>query len=118
MLWDVTPWRITIPGVTWLCVDIVGFADESFPGFVHCAFADANGRRHTLIKKIPVVTTQDLWSDSDYPQPGMVPCESVEPLTGDSQRGLALVSIDVRDSMNSPYYAGQFVVLESQLSND
>ena len=110
--------RITIPGVTSLRIDIIGFAGEYFPGFVHCAFADANGKRHTFIEKIPIVTTLMLWSDSSYPQPGMVPCDTVEVLQDESQRSLALVSISVKGSMDSPYDSAQFVVLESQLSND
>jgi hypothetical protein len=102
--------------MTCLRVDIVAFADESFPGFVRCAFADADGNRHTFIEKVPVVTTQDLWSDSNYPQPGMVPCVSVEKLRDDTGRALARVSICPID-MDLPDDA-QFVVLESQLSND
>jgi len=101
-----------------LRVGIVGFAGESFPGFVHCAFADASGKEHTFIEKIPVVTTLDLWSDSTYPQPGMAPCTGVETLQDGSHRSLALVSIDVKHSMESPYDSAQFIVLESQLSSD
>ena len=54
--------------MTCLRVDIVGFADESFPGFVHCDFIDAKGNRHRVLEKIPVVTTENLWNDSTYPQ--------------------------------------------------
>jgi hypothetical protein len=85
--------------MTLLRVDIVGFADESFPGFVHCAFVDANGKRHTLIEKEPVVSNVHLWTDSSYPQPGMVLCESVERLQDGSNRDLALVSICMKDSI-------------------
>jgi len=53
--------------MTCLRVDIVGFADESFPGFVRCDFTDARGNRHTVLEKLPVVTTENLWSDSAYP---------------------------------------------------
>jgi len=97
-----------------LRVDIVGFADESFPGFVHCDFSDANGNRHTFLEKIPVVTTKDLWTDSTYPQPGMLPCERVECLHDGAGRALALVSINPM----GPDYPAQFIVLESQLVND
>jgi len=107
--------RDRIPGMTCLRVEIVGFVDESFPGFVRCAFADVNGDRHTFIEKIPVVTTQDLWSDSIYPQLGTVPCEKVESVEGTTDRGLSLVTIGVGDSMDSPGYSKQFVVRESQL---
>jgi hypothetical protein len=77
--------------MTCLRVDIVGFADESFPGLVHCDFADANGNRHKFIEKIPVVTTQDLWSDSTYPHPGLMPCDRVECLD-EGEHALSLAS--------------------------
>jgi hypothetical protein len=97
---------------------IIAFVDESFPGFVRCAFADANGSRHTFIEKFPVVTTEDLWNDSVYPQQGTVPCERVERLVGGTDHRLALVTIGVGDSMDSPGYAEQFLVRESQLMNE
>jgi len=106
--------RHRIPGMTCLRVDIVGFADESFPGLVHCDLADANGNRHKFIEKIPVVTTQDLWSDSTYPQPGLMPCDRVECLDDGEGRALARVSINSLD----PSHPAQFIVLESQLVND
>jgi|SRR5215470_12338190 len=101
--------------MTCLRVDIVGFVDESFPGFVRCAFSDADGNRHTFIEKIPVVTTQDLWNDSIYPQQGSVPCERVECLKGEAERGLVHVTLDVGDSMDQPGYSEQFKVRETQL---
>lgn len=100
--------------MTCLRVDIVRFADESFPGFVHCDFTDANGNRHTVLEKIPVVTTEDLWSDSTYPQLGMLPCERLERLHDNAGRALALVSINPM----GPGYPAQIMVLESQLTND
>ena len=104
--------------MTCLRIDIIGFVDESFPGFVRCAFADANGNRHTFIEKIPVVTTDDFWSDSVYPQQGTVPCEKVESLNGGTDRGLVRVTIGIGDSTDSPGYSEQFIVRESQLVNE
>ena len=101
--------------MTCLRVDIVSFVDESFPGFVRCAFLDADGKRHTFIEKVPVVTTQDLWTDSIYPQQGSVPCEKVESLEGQTERGLVRVILDMGDSMDQPRYSQQFVVRETQL---
>ena len=101
--------------MTFLRVDVVAFVDESFPGFVRCAFADADGNRFTLVEKVPVVTTQELWTDSIYPQPGTVPCVGVEKLQDDTGRALARVSICPIE-MGSPDYPEQFVVHESQLS--
>lgn len=101
--------------MTCLRVDIVAFVDESFPGFVRCAFVDADGKRDTFIEKVPVVTTQALWSDSNYPQPGVVPCERSEGLQDGTNRGLVRISIGAGDSMDSPSYSAQFIVFESQL---
>ena len=107
--------RRKIHSVTCLRVEIVDFVDESFPGFVRCAFLDAHGNRHTFIEKIPVVTTQGLWTDSIYPQQGLVPCEKVEILEGESERGLVRVTLGVGDSMDQPGYLEQFMVRETQL---
>jgi hypothetical protein len=111
---DISTVENRIPGMRCLRVDIVGFADESFPGFVHCDFTDAKGDRHTVLEKIPVVTTENLWSDSTYPQPGMLPCERVECLHDGAGSALALVSINPIGAG----YPAQFFVLESQLVND
>lgn len=111
---DVSTFTHKIPRMTRLRVDIVGFADESFPGFVHCDFTDAKGDRHRVLEKIPVVTTENLWSDSTYPQPGALPCERLECLHDRAGRTLALVSINPI----SPDYPAQFIVFESQLVND
>jgi len=99
-----------------LRIDVIGFVDESFPGFIRCAFADANGKRHTFIEKIAVVTTENLWSDSVYPQQGTVPCGKVDSLEDGS--GLARITIGVGDSLDSPGYSEQFIVRESQLVNE
>jgi hypothetical protein len=105
-----------MPGMTWLRIQIVGFVDESFPGFIRCAFADADGNRHTFIEKIPVVTTENLWRDSAYPHKGKVPCENVE--TVEDGSGLARITIGVGDSTDTPGHSEQFIVRESQLSNE
>ena len=99
-----------------LRVEIIGFVEEHQPGFVRCAFVDAGGMRHTFIEKIPVASKDDLWIDSLYPQPGAVPCLSVEALQDGTGRALTRVTIDVGDSMDSFKYSAPFVVLESQLS--
>jgi hypothetical protein len=101
----------------WLRVEIVGFVDESNPGFVRCAFTDADGERHTFVEKIPVVTTQDLWSDSVYPQEGAVPCLSVEPVNDEVHRRTVRVTLNLLD-YDSLQIPDSYVVLESQLSND
>jgi hypothetical protein len=100
-----------------LRVEIVAFVDESFPGFVRCAFTDAEGTRHTFIEKVPVVTTEELWSDSTYPQSGAVACERVEMTQDTSGRPTAKITIDACDSLDSHRYDATYMVLQSQLKN-
>lgn len=106
-----------MPHMPCLRVEIVAFVDEYQPGIVRCTFVDAEGKRHTFIEKVPVVTAQNLWSDSDYPQKGTVPCDSVQRSNDATGRRLACVTIDVCDSMDLPRHSAQYVVLESQLTD-
>jgi hypothetical protein len=100
-----------------LCIEIVAFVDESFPGFVQCAFTDAEGTRHTFIEKVPVVTTEELWNHSTYPQSGTVACERVQMVRDASGRQIARITIDVCDSLDSHRYDATYIVLQSQLKN-
>ena len=72
--------------MTGIRMKIVRFVDKHQPGFVECVFTDARGTTHTLIDKIPTFTAEDLWIDSEYPQPGLAPCEVLN-RTRDSQGG-------------------------------
>jgi hypothetical protein len=58
-----------------LRVLIVRFVDEYQPGIVECQFRDADGKMHSIVGKVPYFTGEDLWSDSEYPQPGTVECQ-------------------------------------------
>jgi hypothetical protein len=55
-------------------IEIVSFDDVSNPGWVECRLVDANGREHWFREKVPVVTTDNIWSDSDFPQEGEIAC--------------------------------------------
>jgi len=55
-----------------LAVEIVRFVDDHQPGWVECEFIDAEGRRHTIIEKVPIVSPDKLDSTSEYPQSGFV----------------------------------------------
>jgi hypothetical protein len=68
-------------------VEIERFVDANQPGFVECSLVDADGNRHTFIEKIPIVTVENLWIDSDYPTSGAIACviESsiIDPMKGE-----------------------------------
>jgi hypothetical protein len=101
-------------------VSVVRFVDEHQPGFVECMFTDANGTVHTLVDKVPVFSQDDLWSDSAYPQPGNARCEVLLiARSQDSQgRKLARVTIAKPDDLESTNGLSEFVVLESQISDE
>lgn len=52
--------------------------EEPQPGIVESQFRDAQGELHSIIDKVPSFTSADLWSDSDYPQPGFIACRVLE----------------------------------------
>ena len=54
------------------------FVDEYQPGIVECQFRDSDGQTHAIIGKIPYFTSANLWSDSEYPQPGDVECRVLD----------------------------------------
>ena len=58
-------------------VRITRLVDTSQPGFVECQLVDANDRVWLFIEKIPVVTTEALWIESEYPRDGAIGCEVV-----------------------------------------
>jgi hypothetical protein len=75
-----------------LKVSITRFVDDHQPGVVECVFSDARGVSHTVIEKIPVITTEDLRSDSRYPRGGEIACTVLERFV--DSRGEHVVRID------------------------
>jgi hypothetical protein len=99
-------------------VSIVRFIDEHQPGFVECVFTDADGTVHTLLDKAPVFSLEDLCSDSAYPNRGKPRCEVLERSEDSRGRKLVRVTIAAPDSLESTNGLSEFVVLESQVSNE
>src|SRR5215469_9430106 len=98
-----------------LRVQIVRFVDEEpQPGIVESQFRDALGGLHSIIDEVPLFTSADLWSDSDYPQPGFIECCVLEKIPG-SGGTLARINIE-------PYHfeitneSPEFVVREADLA--
>ena len=98
-----------------LPVQIVRFVDESQPGWVESQFRDAHGEVHSIIDKVPLFTGADLWSNSDYPQPGFIECSVLERIPGP---GGNLVRICIE-----PYHfeitneRSEFVISEAEISD-
>jgi len=73
-------------------VTVTRFVDTYQPGIVECVLTDASGISHIFIEKVPIVSDQKLWIDSDYPCEGGIGCTVLERLVG--QDGEPLVRID------------------------
>jgi hypothetical protein len=99
-----------------LIVDITRFVDDHFPGFVECAFLDADGVRHIAVDKVPVFTLEHLTAGSVYPFPGVIPCRIEREWTDDNGRHLALIDIGNTSGVETTEGVSIFTVLRSQLS--
>jgi hypothetical protein len=98
-----------------LRVQIVRFVDEEpQPGIVESQFRDAQGEVHSIIDKVPLFTSADLWSDSHYPQPGFIECRVLEQIpsaTGNLARiTIGAYHFELTDE------GSEFLVFEADLS--
>jgi hypothetical protein len=99
-----------------ISVQITAFVDDHQPGFVECGLTDAQGQVHRFIEKAPVVSRENLWSDSDYPRPGLIGCEVEAEWTDEAGRALAKVSTELPWHIESVDGVHQFTLLTSQLT--
>ncbi len=82
-----------------------------------CELIDAEGRRHIIVDKVPVLTCEDLDAQSKYPTPGSVPCEVLRRYRDESGRELARVStarpadIETKEGLSEFTVPASFVVL-------
>ena len=102
--------------VTAIAIQIVRFVDDYQPGFVECRLVDAEGQPHLFVEKVPIVSTEDLWLNSSYPQAGAIACEVEAEWTDDRGRSLAKVNTERPWSVASTTGATRFVVLSSQVA--
>ena len=99
-----------------VAIQIERFVDDHQPGFVECSLIDALGEVHLFVEKIPVVSTEDLWSDSVYPRPGNIACEVEYEWVDERGRQLAKISTERPWSVESTTGSRLFVVLASQFT--
>jgi hypothetical protein len=105
------------PQIQSLAVQIVRFVGDDQPGWVECEFKDAEGRRHTLIDKVPIFTGEDLPAGSSYPKPGTLPCETLAHWRDATGRELARISTANPLDDKSAKGLSEFIVLSTQLTD-
>ena len=64
--------------MTGVSISIVSCAEDSLPAIVNCELTDAHGTTHRFVEKAPIVTTENLSTDSSYPQTGFLACEVID----------------------------------------
>ena len=98
-------------------VQIVRFVDDHQPGWVECEFVDAEGHSHTIIEKVPVVTSEDLDAESRYPKAGTVRCEILKQYRDNEGRELVFITTDKPLGIESTEGESEFTVLASLITS-
>lgn len=96
-------------------VEITSLVDDKFPGFVECTLVDADGRSHTFVEKVSVVTQEPLGLESEYPCEGAIRCEVEEEFVGFAERQLVRINTRRPHDIESARGETIFVVLYSQV---
>lgn len=99
-----------------LIVQIERFVDEHFPGFVECAFVDAEGVRHAFVEKVPIVSGANLNDESGYPQVGYIDCIVEKRWLDELGRSLVRINTNKPWSVESVSGTTTLVVYEGQIS--
>jgi hypothetical protein len=98
-----------------IAVEIVRFVDEHQPGFVECRFQDAHGGVHVVVEKVPVVSTEDLRSNSHYPCPGAIGCTVEREYEDHEGRSLVAVNTELPWHVESSSGQTRFELLSSHV---
>jgi hypothetical protein len=95
---------------------VTRWVDDHQPGFVECRFADRFGREWILVEKLPVVTDENLWSNSQFPRPAFIACEIIS--RGQDESGNETVEISTEKPWAIETIDGttSFQVLAGQLT--
>jgi hypothetical protein len=96
-------------------IEVSRFVNKDQPGFVECVLIDAAGTRHLFIEKGPIVSDEDLWSTSDYPCSGAIPCVIESEWRDEDGRAVARIDTNQPLDVESTTGRTKFVVLYSQL---
>lgn len=95
---------------------ITRWVDDHFPGFVECRLTDRLGCEWTFVEKLPVVTDENLWSDSQFPRPVFIACEIVSRGLDESGNETVEISTERPSGIEALDGTTSFQVLASQLT--
>jgi len=72
-------------------VRIARWVEDYQPGIVECELIDRLGKRSSFTIKLPVVTTEQLSSASEFPREGYLPCVAIASSSDDAGRDVIVV---------------------------
>jgi hypothetical protein len=98
-------------------IQILKITDIHQPGFVECLLIDAWGKHHKIIEKIPVVSYDDIWLDSEFPTGGFIACKIIKEWIDTNERRLITVSTEDLDDVETTNGVKEFDLLPHQLLN-
>lgn len=99
-------------------VTISRFTDEGFPGWVEFLLVDVQGRTWTFNEKLPVVSTEVLWTDSEYPRQGSIACTILSRKADEAGRQIVTIDSDRPWGIESTEGSTVFDVFAEQLEGD
>jgi hypothetical protein len=82
---------------------------------VECVLVDALGHTHLFVEKTPVVSTENLLTNSSFPRLGAIDCEIEDEVKDSAIQSMARVSTVRPWGIESTTGATHFVVFLSQL---
>jgi len=102
---------------TWhVRAEITRWVNDDFPGFVECRFKDRFDREWTCVEKAPVVSSANLSSENQYPQPAFIACEVLSQNRDESGREITIISTEKPWSIESLDGTSCFQVFTDQLT--
>jgi hypothetical protein len=97
-------------------IKIISFISNHQPGFVECTFVDAWNKKHTIHEKVPIVTEKYLDEKSEYPQDGIIACETIKEWTDEAGRVVFKISTEKPWGVDTLEGLTEFDLLEEQLT--
>jgi hypothetical protein len=98
-----------------LLVQIVRLVEDYQPPIVESQFEDAEGTRHAVVDKAPVLGGDYTNAPSRYPQVGFARCEVLARWRDSDGRDLVRITIDRPDGLESTRGLSEFVVLSTSV---
>jgi hypothetical protein len=93
-----------------LAIQVIRFVDGDYPGWVECELVDADGCRHTIIDKVPMLLSGDFDAESKYPIPSALRCEVLKRFQDETGRDLVCVSTARPDGIETTKGETEFTV--------